>query len=133
MSTETKTVQNKFVAANLAELNKSEQEKQLEVIQEFVDNATIDCQEQLSLLKTGELPRAQQQLKKAQNQLSQAEKAFEKSRFSMSSSFDSYVANRESALDRVEDATQAVAEAEQTIKNVQARIATFEEILADLS
>lgn len=134
MSTKTtKTVQNKFVAAVLKELNKSEQDKQLESVQEFVENSVIECETQIALLKTAELPKAQQQLKKAQNQLVQAEKAFEKARFSMSSSFDSYVENREFALDRVDDAKQAVAEAEQVIKNVQTRIATFEEILADLS
>lgn len=128
-----KQVQNKFVAAVLKELNKSEQEKQLEAVQEFVESSVIECETQIALLKTAELPKAQQQLKKAQNQLAQAEKAFEKSRFSMATNFESYVANRESALDRIDEAKNAIAEAEQAIQNVQKRIAIFEEILADLS
>jgi hypothetical protein len=124
---------NKFVTAVLAELNKSEQDKQLEKVQEFVETSKIDCEVQLGLLKTGELPKAQQQLKKAKNALTQAEKTYEKVRFSLAHSFEQYVQNRENALDNVDYAKQGVANAEQSIKELEFQVATYEAILEDLS
>lgn len=116
-----------------AELNKTEQEKQSEAIKEFVENSQIDCETQLALLKTSELPKAEQQLKKAELELQKAKKAFEKSRFTMTSDFESYVKQREEALDNVEYYESLVNDAKNAISNVSDRIATFEEILADLS
>jgi outer membrane protein TolC len=85
------------------------------------------------LLKTGELPKAQQQLKKAKNALTQAEKTYEKVRFSLAYSFEQYVQNRENALDNVDYAKQGVANAEQSIKELEFQVATYEAILEDLS
>jgi len=123
----------KFAKAVLAELNKSEQQKQVEAVEEFVETARIDAEVQLGLLNNGELPKAEQKLKKAQAELAKAEKAYEKSRFTLCDNFKQYVSQRESALDSVDYAKRQVANAEQEITNVKAQIATYEEILSDLS
>lgn len=133
MSTKKVTTGNKFVDANLAELNKTDQDKQIEMLQDFVETATIDCEVQLSLLKTGELPKAQQALKKANNELTKAQKAFAKAKTTPASNFDTYVANREAAADVVEEAQEEVANAEQSIVSIEKQIALYEEILTDLS
>lgn len=123
----------KFAKAVLAELNKSEQQKQVEAVEEFVETARIDCEVQLGLFRTGELPRAEQKLKKAQVELEKAQKAYEKSRFTLCDNFRQYVSQRESALDSVDYAKSQVANAEQEITNVKAQIATYETVLSDLS
>jgi len=115
------------------ELNKSEQQKQVEAVEEFVETARIDCEVQLGLFSTGELPRAEQKLKKAQVELEKAQKAYEKSRFTLCDNFRQYVSQRESALDSVDYAKRQVANAEQEITNVKAQIATYETVLSDLS
>ena len=79
---------NKFVKAVLAELNKTEQQKQQESVEEFVESAVIDCTTQIALQETSELPRAEMRVRKAENDLATAKKAFEKARFSIASSFD---------------------------------------------
>lgn len=127
------TPTNNFVEKNLAELNKSEDVKQREAIQEFVDNATIEANTQITLIETSELPKLQQKLKKAQLAQTKAEKAFEKARFTMSYSFEAFVGTREQALDAIEKAKDSVDAVNEEISDANNKLAQFKEILADLS
>ena len=127
------TVTNKFVKAVLAELNKTEQQKQQESVEEFVESAVIDCTTQIALQETSELPRAEMQVRKAERDLETAKKALVKARFSTSSNFDSYLSNREYALDQVEEAEMFLKSAKQAVSDVKAQIATLKDVLADFS
>lgn len=127
------TVTNKFVKAVLAELNKTEAQKQQESVEEFVETAVIDCVTQIGLQENSELPKAEMQVRKAERDLVKAKKALVKARFSTSSSFDSYLSNREYALDQVEEAEQMLRDAKQAVSDVKAQIATLKDVLADFS
>ena len=127
------TVTNKFVKAVLAELNKTEAQKQQEAVEEFVESSVIDCKTQIALQETSELPRAEMLVRKAENDLVKAKKALVKARFSTSSSFDSYLSNREYALDQVEEAEMFLKSAKQAVSDVKAQIATLKDVLADFS
>ena len=127
------TVTNKFVKAVLAELNKTEQQKQQESVEEFVESAVIDCTTQIALQETSELPRAEMKVRKAENDLVKAKKALVKARFSTNSSFDNYLFNREYALDQVEEAEMFLKSAKQAVSDVKAQIATLKDVLADFS
>ena len=127
------TVTNKFVKAVLAELNKTEQQKQQESVEEFVESAVIDCTTQIALQETSELPRAEMQVRKAERDLETAKKALVKARFSTNSSFDNYLFNREYALDQVEEAEMFLKSAKQAVSDVKAQIATLKDVLADFS
>lgn len=127
------TVTNKFVKAVLAELNKTEAQKQQESVEEFVETAVIDCVTQIGLQENSELPKAEMQVRKAERDLVKAKKDLVKARFSTSSSFDSYLSNREYALDQVEEAEQMLRDAKQAVSDVKAQIATLKDVLADFS
>lgn len=127
------TVTNKFVKAVLAELNKTEAQKQQESVEEFVETAVIDCVTQIGLQENSELPKAEMQVRKAERDLVKAKKALVKARFSTSSSFDSYLSNREYALDQVEEAEQMLRDAKQAVSDVKAQITTLKDVLADFS
>jgi uncharacterized protein YbcI len=127
------TVTNKFVKAVLAELNKTEAQKQQESVEEFVETAVIDCVTQIGLQENSELPKAEMQVRKAERDLVKAKKALVKARFSTSSSFDSYLSNREYALDQVEEAEQMLRDAKQAVSDVKAQITTLKDVLADFN
>ena len=127
------TVTNKFVKAVLAELNKTEAQKQQEAVEEFVETAVIDCVTQIGLQENSELPKAEMQVRKAERDLETAKKALVKARFSTNSSFDSYLSNREYALDQVEEAEMFLKSAKQAVSDVKAQIATLKDVLADFS
>ena len=124
---------NKFVKAVLAELNKTEQQKQQESVEEFVELAIIDCETQIGLQETSELPRAEMRVRKAENDLVTAKKAFEKARFSTASSFENYMERRELALDRVESAESVLSSAKQEVENVKKQIETLKTVLTDFN
>ena len=104
-----KVITNKFVAAVLKDLNKTEKDKKIESVEDFVAKAQIECETQIGLLTTSELPKLRLEEKKINNELNTAKKAFETARFSVARDFAEYVANRENAQDNIDDAEHELA------------------------
>jgi ERCC4-related helicase len=124
---------NKFVTTVLADLNKTEQDKQKETVETFVEDATISCQQQIATLETSTIPGLKLKLQRSQKSLEKAQKGYEKARFSTSYSFEDYVRNRETAKDAIEYAQDNLNSIEAEIKSAETQLAGFKEILADLT
>ncbi len=124
---------NKFVTAVLAELNKTEDVKQRESVEDFVETALIECNGQIAQLETVEIPSAERAVVKAETKVKKAEKNLTKVRFSLAHDFTNYVQNRENALDSLEYAQQELQEAKEVVVSKQKQLASFKDILADLS
>ena len=127
-----KVITNKFVAAVLKDLSKTEKDKKIESVEEFVETAKIECETQIGLLETSELPKLRLEERKVSNQLDIAKKNFEKSRFSVARDFADYVANRENAQDVIDDAENDLAEVKAQITAAEDRVMNFKKILTDL-
>ena len=122
---------NNFVEKSLATLNKTEKELQRENIERFVEDATIEAETAIALVKTSKIPGYQNELKRLENELKRAKENFEKSRFSTNSSFAGYVAQRESNLDAIDTVEERIAAKKQDITNAESELKTLEAILAD--
>ena len=122
-----------FVEKTLKSLNKTEQELQKESVEQFAEDSTIECQQQISTLEVSVIPSLKAQLKREEKKLERANKAVEAARFSTASSFDQYVANKEAALEVVDDVKSQMASIEQEISDNEAKLESFKEILADLT
>ena len=127
----TKTL--KFVTENLKNLNKTEKELQTEKITAFVEDATIDCSQQISTLETSTIPSLKLKLQREQNALKKAEKAYEVARFAIADDFDCYVSKRELALDNVDAAKKVLASIQQSLDEEIKQLEGFKNILADLT
>ena len=67
----TKTL--KFVTTVLKSMNKTEKDVQTEKVTAFVEDSTIECQQQISTLETSVLPGLRLKLKREQNNLDKTE------------------------------------------------------------
>lgn len=123
----------KFVTTVLANLNKSEDVKQQEAVQAFVDDAVIEVNTQIAQLETSTLPSLKLKLTREQKSLEKAQKAFETAKFSTSYSFESYLQNRSYAKNEVENVQDNISDIEAEVKNTESQIAEFKEILTDLT
>ena len=124
---------NKFVTTVLADLNKTEQDKQKEAVETFVEDATISANQQIATLETSTIPGLKLKLQRSQKSLEKAQKGYEKARFSTSHSFEGYVQARENAKDDIESAQENLNYIQTEITNAETQLAGFKEILADLT
>ena len=127
----TKTL--KFVTTVLKSMNKTEKDVQTEKVTAFVEDSTIECQQQISTLETSVLPGLRLKLKREQNNLDKANKNYETVKYSVAHSFSAYVSNREDALDRIDSVKNTIKQIETEIANEEAQLAMFSTILADLT
>lgn len=131
MST-SETTTNNFVTRALAIANKSEDQIQKEAFIDFVETARIDINEKIANIKTGDIPRLQNELKKAENNLAKAQRKFEIVKFTVAGSTEDYIENRESALDVIEAYTTELEEIKTKISHKEKELVLFQEILIDL-
>lgn len=124
---------NKFVEAVLKQLNKSDADKQLESVVNFVETAKIEADTQLALLKTSVLPTAELKFRKAEQAKAKAEASVESARFSIAGSYEAYVSARNTAEAASDRASADVISAQKEIDNAKKQIAKTEAIIADLS
>jgi hypothetical protein len=129
----TTTKGTKFVTTVLANLNKTEKELQKESVESFVEDATIECNTQISHLETAVLPKAKLDLTRAENKLTKAKKAYDVVRFSTATNFEQYVQNREKAEDEIESAQNSVNSVKEEITEAERQLAKYQEVLADLT
>jgi len=122
-----------FVNKLFAEQNKSNDQKQMEALEEKVKKAQIACRSQISILETSSIPMAQLELESAELELTEAKSFLEKARFQDFTDYKDYVANKEEAKDAVEDAENAVKQAKQKIEDLQYQVKVHQENLEDLS
>lgn len=130
MSTSKKV--SKFVAANLKKLNKTEKEVQQEKIERFVEDATIEAETQIAIIKTSTLPRLENELKRLEINWKREKDNFEDVRFSVANSFAEYVSKRERVLDEIDGINALISHKKEDIENAKAELATLELILEDL-
>ena len=124
--------QSKFVAAVVKGLEKTEKDVAIEKAERFVEDATIDCETEISIIKTSKLPKLEGELKRAKINLQRAEDTFETVRFSIASNLESYVMNREHALDKIDEAKEVIKNIESQLADENAQLIVYTEILADL-
>jgi len=129
MSTKT----SKFVNLVVKGLNKTEKDVAIEKAQRFVEDAIIDCETEISLIKTSKLPKLEGELKRAKAKLVRAEENFETARFSVAINLDAYIQVRENALDSIDSCKQEIKSIEDAIAEENAQLKSYEEILADLN
>ena len=130
MSTSKKV--SKFVAANLKKLNKTEKEVQQEKIERFVEDAIIEAETQIAIIKTSTLPRLENELKRLEINLKREKDNFEDVRFSVANSFAEYVSKRERVLDEIDGINASIFYKKAGIGDARAELATLELILEDL-
>lgn len=130
MSTSKKV--SKFVAANLKKLNKTEKEVQQEKIERFVEDAIIEAETQIAIIKTSTLPRLENELKRLEINWKREKDNFEEARFSVANSFAEYVSKRERVLDEIDAVNTLISYKKEDIENAKAELATLESILEDL-
>ncbi len=125
------TPKSKFISQATAELDKTEKDIAIENVQNFLAVATIDCETEITMLKS-DLSKAQVNLKKDTSVADRASEEYNKSKFEAASSFESYLRRREDRRVNAERATNSVAARKNEIKDIETKIAKFEAILADL-
>ena len=130
MSTSKKV--SKFVAANLKKLNKTEKEVQQEKIERFVEDAIIEAETQIAIIKTSTLPILENELKRLEINLKREKDNFEEARFSVANSFTEYVSKRERVLDEIDGINALISHKKEDSENAKAELATLESILEDL-
>lgn len=123
----------KFVTTVLANLNKSEDVKQQEFVQSFVDDAVIEVNTQIAQLSTSTLPSLKLKLTREQKSLEKAQKAFEVAKYSTASNFEQYLQNRSYAKNNVADVKDNIADIQAEITQTEAQLTEFQEILKDLT
>lgn len=115
----------------MKELNKTDQEQQQEDVKAWIENAVIECQTQIQLISTCEIPKKELELKKAKNEYDAAKKNLEKSRFTISSSFETYIHNKNKAQELVSNCMANCMSIKIQIMDLQAQLEAYEEVLAD--
>jgi len=127
------TKTSKFVQAVVKGLNKTEKDVAIEKAQRFVEDAIIDCETEISLIKTSKLPKLEGELKRAKIKLTRAEENFETVRFSVASNLDAYIETRENALDSIDSCKLEIKTIGDAIADENTQLASYEAILADLN
>jgi chromosome segregation ATPase len=124
---------NKFVTAVLKTLNKDEKTLQKEKVEQFVQDAKIEAELQLSQHETGDLQKARLQLTRDENSVVKAKKVFEETRYSMHKDFTAYFNARQSAKKALYKAEQTVEKRKNEIQTLEATIQEFKDIIQDFS
>lgn len=124
---------NKFVTAVLKTLNKDEKTLQKEKVEQFVQDAKIEAELQLSQYETGDLQKAKLQLTRDENAVVKAQKAFEDTRFSMKNDFAQYFNARQAAKKALYQAEQTVEQRKNEIQTLETTIQEFKDIIQDFS
>lgn len=123
----------KFAQINVVELDKTDRDKKIEQIEEFVATAKIEAETQLALLKTSVLPTANLESKKALANLNAANAAFEKARFTVADHFTGYITKRNDAKKAIVAAQKVYDDSLKTIADTEKKISEFNAVLEDLS
>jgi hypothetical protein len=127
----TKNSLNNFVNRVLSSLNKTDAQKQQESVERFLENAVIDCQEQISL-READIQRKEVSIRRAQQNLANAEKDLENARFSIPAdgNFSSYVDGINKAKEVLERCSGACLNVEFEKELLEEEITSLKEILA---
>lgn len=130
----TKTV-NPILAATLREANKTEKDRLVEKVEQFLEVAIIDCKQQIGERETSVIPRIVLQLKKAEQDLNKAKKDLQKAELSIpdDNDFKTYLENIAEAEEKVYKAEQAIEEYEYDIEVVKKQVEKLKVVLSRLS
>lgn len=128
-----------FVEESLKDYAKSEQETIREMVEEFAESGVIECETQITLIQTSEIPKLKQQLKQAEVKLARAEKNYQKIRFTAIQpgtknvlSFESFINARNLAKREVFNLETEVENIKNSIVATGAVLKDWEEVLSDL-
>lgn len=124
----------KILEQTLAGINKTEVEVITEKVRNLIEDSIIECESQISHLKTSTVPSLENKLKRANKELEKANKNLETIKFNFANvtSFENYIGLRESAQDKVDYQTDLVSDIQIELKKTNTQISKFEEVLADL-
>lgn len=126
--------QRKFVKVALETANKTEKDLLIESAIEFVENATIDIQSEITNIETSVLPKLKLELKRAENVLSKREKEFEVIRFSIpaNKTAQGLLDARYSKQVEIRRAKDNIQEIESRISEAEAQLNELKSVLEDL-
>jgi len=130
-ATET-VVTNPFMAAALAEVEKTEKDVVIGKVQDFLETAGIECEMQIANRTTGEIPRKQLELRTANNNLAKAKKtlATVSAQIPSDAKLETYLKGLFTAEAAVKHAESAVEAIHEEIKVLNKEVVKFEEVLA---
>lgn len=131
----TKKTTNPFLAKLLKEANKTENDKLTEKGLDFLENAKIDCEQQISERKVSLLPRKQLNLKKAELSLKKAKQNLTDVEISIPKDykFETYFSNLQEAEEVVFEAEFQINEIQTEINLLNKEIEKLEKVLVMLN
>jgi len=127
----TATTKNSFITVVLGKLNKSEKQIQQESVERFVEDATIDCEEQISAL-TAEIHRAKNNVTRLEKAVARAKEALNNTKYSTASNFAAWVDGINGASKTVYSEELNLQGAQQTVTQLEGQKAEFEALLTIL-
>lgn len=128
-----KTEKLNFVEKVLNESEKSEKEILREQLQDFVEDATLEINSQISHLETALIPSKKNDIKRHKREIENAEKAFEnRFKFALENrNVESYVENRNRLESQLLQAKEVGEKLELELKELQEEVKKFQEIVSD--
>ena len=125
-------VTNPFMAAALAEVEKTEKDVVREKVTNFLETATIECEMQIASRSTGEIPTKELQLRTANVNLAKAKKTLVtvSAQIPTDGKLETYLKALYSAENAVKVAETVVDSIHEEIKVLNKEVVKFEEVLA---
>ena len=126
--------QGKFVQAVLVAAGKTPADLLIEQAIEFVENATIDIQSEITNVETSVLPKLKLDLKRAENTLAKKEKEFEIIRFSIpaNKTAQGLLDARFNKQLEINNAKESINEIKHRVEHAEIQLKELQAVLADL-
>ena len=126
--------QGKFVQAVLVAAGKTQTDLLVEQAIEFVENATIDIQSEITNVETSVLPKLRLDLKRAETALAKKEKEFEVIRFSIpaNKTAQGLLDARYNKQFEINKCKESVTEIQYKIEQAEGQLSELKAVLADL-
>jgi hypothetical protein len=124
---------NQFIKNATAEVGKTEKQIVTEKVENFLENAAIDCEMQIHTIKVKDIPTVEMQIKKNNVGLAKAKENYEKVRFQTACNFETYVQNREQAKELVEYYANEASKLNNNLEKLNAELKEFESMFSDLT
>jgi len=112
----------------LAPFNKTEQEKQSEKVEKFIEDSIIDCEEQINS-RESDIKRAEGAIKSATRDLERAQANLEVVKYSTASNFQEYLHNLSTANSKIDQARWNLEGAEEVKAELEKEKTQLEEVL----
>ena len=117
----------------LGRLNKDKETVQAEIVKDTVEDFTIECEAQISLIKASDIPSLTSKVTRAKRTVTKAKKALTESKYDISSgNFASFVGNINHAQAVVTSAENEVKRLSEQLAGKKAELKRMEELLATL-